>query len=74
MAEEILDGANGFLAEPFSEQSLASKIQAMLDRPDQSIAMGLAGAKKVREEHNRELWLQRIQGIFTEVLAGQRER
>jgi len=74
MAEEVVDGVNGFLAEPFSERSLASKIQALLDRPAQSIAMGLAGAKKVREEHGRELWLQRIQSVFTEVLAGQRER
>ena len=64
MAEGVTEGVNGFLAEPFSEKSLASKIQEILDRPDQSVAMGLAGAKKVREKHNRELWLQRIRQIF----------
>ena len=64
MAEGVTEGVNGFLAEPFSEKSLASKIQEILDRPDQSVAMGLAGAKKVKEKHNRELWLQRIRQIF----------
>lgn len=73
MAEEVTDGVNGLLAEPFSEQSLASKIQALADRPDQSVAMGLAGAKKVREEHSRELWRERIFRIFSEVLAKRKE-
>lgn len=73
MAEEVADGVNGLLAEPFSEQSLASKIQALADRPDRSVAMGLAGSEKVKREHNRELWLQRIQTIFSGVLAGRKE-
>ena len=75
MAEEVTEGVTGFLAEPFSENSLASKIQGMMDQPDQSVAMGLAGAKKVKEEHNRELWLQRIRQIFSNVLTppGNRE-
>jgi glycosyltransferase involved in cell wall biosynthesis len=74
MAEEVTEGVTGFLAEPFSEKSLASKIQGMMDRPDQSVAMGLAGAKKVKEEHNRELWLQRIRQIFFNVLTTLRDR
>lgn len=74
MAEEVTEGVTGFLAEPFSEKSLASKIQGMMDRPDQSVAMGLAGAKKVKEEHNRELWLQRIRQIFFTVLTTLRDR
>ena len=73
MAEEVTEGVTGFLAEPFSEKSLASKIQGMMDRPDQSVAMGLAGAKKVKEEHNRELWLQRIRQIFFTVLTTLRD-
>ena len=74
MAEEVTEGVTGFLAEPFSEKSLASKIQGMMDRPDQSVAMGLAGAKKVKEEHNRELWLQKIHQIFFNVLTTLRDR
>lgn len=74
MAEEVTEGVTGFLAEPFSEKSLASKIQEMMDRPDHSVAMGLAGAKKVKEEHNQELWLRRIRQIFSHVLATPRGR
>ena len=73
VARRISSATFGYVTEPASTCSCVLLWQALADRPDQSVAMGLAGAKKVREEHSRELWRERVFRIFTDVLAKRKE-
>lgn len=69
MAENILDGQDGLLVEPFSATSLAVAIQSLIDHPDRAIRMGFAGREKVISRFNRELWTQRINHVFKVALS-----
>jgi glycosyltransferase involved in cell wall biosynthesis len=69
MAENISDGQDGLLVEPFSATSLAVAIQSLIDQPDRAIRMGFAGRQKVISRFNRDLWTQRINHVFTVALS-----
>jgi len=68
MAENIVDGKDGLLVEPFSAPALATAIQSLLDQPDLAIRMGQAGRTKVLAEFHRDIWLNRINAVFSSVL------
>jgi len=68
MAENIVDGKDGLLVEPFSASALAAAIQTLIDQPDLASRMGEAGRAKVLTEFNQKLWLNRIQSVFSEAL------
>lgn len=68
MAENIVDGKDGLLVEPFSAAALTASIQSLIDDPDLASRMGEAGRTKVLNQFTRKLWLNRIQSVFFEAL------
>ena len=69
MAEHIVSGQDGLLVEPFCSSSLASALQSLLDDPSQTLAMGKAGRHKLVTQFNREIWIQRMEDVFSQALS-----
>jgi len=68
MAEVVDDGIDGLLCAPFSASSLATKIQYLIDNPDQIALMGVAGFAKLQTHFTKTIWLARINKAFSSVL------
>ena len=68
MAEVVTEGKDGLLAEPFSSESLSSKIQQLINQPELCTMMGSAGKGRILNEFNRTLWLSRIEAIYQKVV------
>ena len=68
MAEVVIEGKDGLLAEPFSPASLSAKIQELIANPDRCTEMGQAGKGRILNEFNRTLWLSRIESVYQSIL------
>jgi len=68
MAEVVIEGKDGLLAEPFSPASLSAKIQELIENPDRCTEMGQAGKGRILNEFNRTLWLSRIESVYQSIL------
>ncbi len=68
MAEVVIEGKDGLLAEPFSPESLSSKIQELIENPGRCTEMGRAGKGRILNEFNRKLWLSRIEAVYKTVV------
>jgi glycosyltransferase involved in cell wall biosynthesis len=64
MAEVVIEGKDGILAEPFSPESMSSKIQQLINQPELCTMMGSAGKGRILNEFNRTLWLSRIESVY----------
>lgn len=64
MAENVENGRDGILVQPFSSTALAKGLQQMIDSPDRIYAMGNAGALKLKECFSQEAWRNRIRSVF----------
>ena len=69
MAEVVTEGKDGLLAEPFSSESLSSKIQQLINQPELCTMMGSAGKGRILNEFNRTLWLSRIEAVYEKALS-----
>jgi glycosyltransferase involved in cell wall biosynthesis len=69
MAEVVTEGKDGLLAEPFSSESLSSKIQQLINQPELCTMMGSAGKGRILNEFNRALWLSRINAVYQKALS-----
>ncbi|NCY23192.1 hypothetical protein EBX31_14730, partial [bacterium] len=69
MAEVVQEGRDGLLAEPFSEQSLATQIQKLISAPDTCASMGESGRGRILNEFNRNLWMKKIHPVFQKALS-----
>ena len=69
MAEVVTEGKDGLLAEPFSSESLSSKIQQLINQPELCTMMGSAGKGRILNEFNRALWLSRIEAVYEKALS-----
>jgi glycosyltransferase involved in cell wall biosynthesis len=68
MAEVVTEGKDGILAEPFSAESMSSKIQQLINQPELCTMMGSAGKGRILNEFNRTLWLSRIESVYGKVV------
>jgi glycosyltransferase involved in cell wall biosynthesis len=68
MAEVVKEGQDGLLAKPFSDESLASQIQQLIDSPETCVKLGAAGHQRILNEFNQAAWLKRINKVFHEVV------
>jgi glycosyltransferase involved in cell wall biosynthesis len=68
MAEVVTEEKDGILAEPFSAESMSSKIQQLINQPELCTMMGSAGKSRILNEFNRTLWLSRIESVYENVL------
>ena len=68
MAEVVTEGKDGILAEPFSAESMSSKIQQLINQPELCTMMGSAGKGRILNEFNRTLWLSRIESVYQRVV------
>lgn len=65
---EIIDnGVNGLLAEPFSPESLASKMDEILRDGDRAAQLGMEGHKKLKSRYNRDEWVIRLRNLYHKV-------
>jgi glycosyltransferase involved in cell wall biosynthesis len=69
MAEVVTEGKDGLLAEPFSAESLSSKIQQLINQPELCTMMGSAGKGRILNEFNRAVWLSRINAVYQKALS-----
>jgi glycosyltransferase involved in cell wall biosynthesis len=69
MAEVVIEGKDGILAEPFSAESMSSKIQQLINQPELCTMMGSAGKGRILNEFNRTLWLSRINAVYQKALS-----
>jgi glycosyltransferase involved in cell wall biosynthesis len=69
MAEAVVEGKDGLLAEPFSPESLSAKIQELIENPNRCTEMGQAGKERILSEFNRTLWLSRINAVYQKSLS-----
>ena len=68
MAEVVDDGIDGLLCAPFSASSLATKIQYLIDHPEQIAPMGAAGFAKLQTHFTKTIWLARINKALSSAL------
>lgn len=68
MAENISNGRDGLLVEPFSVTALTRALQGLLDAPAQAAEMGRLGRQKLLAEFGRDVWRRRIDQVFLAAL------
>ena len=69
MAEVVQEGRDGLLAEPFSEQSLATQIQNLISAPHTCVSMGESGRGRILNEFNRKIWMKKFDPVFQNALS-----
>ena len=57
--EVLEDGVSGLLADTFSPEDIAEKINYLLGHPDEARKMGQEGRKRVQERFERERWVEK---------------
>ncbi len=69
IAETLIHGETGLLAEPGSVDDLVTQVRRILDDPALAERISAAGIRIARQTHDARAVSQRIQGIITEVLS-----
>ena len=69
LAETVEDGVDGILVNPGDSPGLAQAMQRFSSNPEEARRMGLAGYEKLKRQYTRDLWLQRIGGVYQSVLS-----
>ena len=64
LPELIRHNADGLLAEPFSESSLAENIQELIISPAKGPAMGSAGRLRLEKEFSQQVWYKKIEATY----------
>ena len=73
--EQVEDGVTGFLFESFNENDLAKKIDLLNTLSKEEIEkMGRKAREKVEKVNNKETYLNRIIGIYKELIARNRNK
>lgn len=68
MAEVVQDGRDGLLAAPFNPSALAEQMQKLISSPSDCQRMGEAGLRRIQNDFNKDLWLNRISSLVTTTL------
>ena len=68
MPEIVENGENGFIVQPYDSQELKTKIQYLIDNPDEVKRMGRNGRKKILEKFTWEKVAERCIGAYRELL------
>jgi glycosyltransferase involved in cell wall biosynthesis len=69
LAETVADGVDGILVNPGDSPGLAQAMERFSSNPEEARRMGLAGYEKLKRQYTRDLWLQRIGGVYQSVLS-----
>jgi glycosyltransferase involved in cell wall biosynthesis len=69
MPELIADGETGFLVPPRNPEALAQAVLRMLEHPARAKAMARAGRKRVEAHFSLATKLDRIEALYTRLLA-----
>ena len=67
IGEWLRDGENGYLVEPGNPAEMARKIDHLIDNPELRHTMGEAGYQLVKNEYNRENFLERFHRLLSEL-------
>lgn len=66
--ELIADGIDGALASQVTPQSLADKMQHLIDHPELAVRWGQAGFTKLGSLSTKASWLSRIESVYQSIL------
>jgi glycosyltransferase involved in cell wall biosynthesis len=62
-----VDGETGFLVDIFDEDSLARRIDDLLDNPELRKQFGLNGYRRVQENYTDSIYFQRLHALYEKV-------
>jgi len=68
LAEIIRHNADGLLAEPFSETSLAANLGDLMANPAKTQELGRAGMRRLESDFHGEAWARKIDALLEDVL------
>jgi len=68
MTEVVTDGVDGFLVPPGDPEALHARLAWLLERPDEAVAMGVAGRRKVEHAFGPERHYERVMDVYRSVL------
>ena len=68
--EIVRDGVEGFLVRPGDADTLARRLDCLLDSPGLRREMGRRGRRRVRRKFTRQAMLDRTEALYADVLAG----
>ena len=69
-SELVIDGITGFLVAPQRPETLAEKIELLLERPDLSRAFGEAGRQRIRARFSLQQLVDGTLQVYRSVLEG----
>lgn len=67
--DQVVDGETGYLIPPGDPVMLAEKIRLLMADPEMRSRMGKAGAIRVRDVFNLRQMVEKMEGVYREVLA-----
>lgn len=70
LPEVVDDGVDGFLVPPGDVEALRQRMRWMLRHPDEAVAMGAAGRRKVEERFDPDSHYESLRGVYEAVLSG----
>ena len=65
----VQDGVTGFVVPPENPDALSQAIRRLLEDADLRKRMGVAGRARVRREFTQGRLLERVEGVYREVLS-----
>ena len=69
LADSVEDGVDGFKVPMCDADAWAAAMGELLREPGRSVQMARAGVAKLERDFTKEKWLERIEGIYGEVLT-----
>lgn len=64
----VLDKETGYLVPPFSPESIAEKIQLLIDNPQLRVEMGEKGKQRALENYTAERYCREVENLYLELL------
>ncbi len=66
--EAVADGLTGYIVPPGDSNALVNRIKDLINAPEKRERMGRAGRKRVEEEFTIEKNIEKVEGIYRELL------
>ncbi|UCS95832.1 glycosyltransferase family 4 protein [Echinicola marina] len=64
----VVDGETGFLVPPYNPQSLADKLQHLIDHPDLRTQFGHAGYERAKKHYSAERYVKEVEDLYLGLL------
>jgi glycosyltransferase involved in cell wall biosynthesis len=72
--ETVADGETGILVPPGDARAIADAVQRLLLHPEQRVAMGAAGTRRIEEHFSWRVCAEKTAALYDEVLSSRQGR